>query len=293
MENNVECIEIVLKYIEEHLYDETMNLDTIAKQIGYSKYHVHRMFSAIVKLPVHKYIQRRRLSEAAKMLVYTDSTILDIALSLHYETHRSFAKEFKKMYSCSPNSYRKRKDYIPLQVRYDVHHTQFHGNVIQDVRKEDSEEIHLIAYMERTKKGFHMIGKCWREVHKHKHSISHRMDDDFLIGVNDYHDCNFEDDVRDFTYIAGAQVSSVEQIPKHMYAYTLPASMYIVFTFRGKNEDSMQPAVEYIYQEYFPNSNLQLNEHAIYDFVKYGERIDEHGLSEIQYWVPIKEEKAE
>ncbi|KPI52521.1 AraC family transcriptional regulator [Clostridioides difficile] len=49
----------------------------------------------------------------------------------------------------------------------------------------------------------------------------------------------------------------------------------------------MQNVVEYIYEEWFPNSSCQFNENNLYDFVKYGEKVDENGLSEIQFWVPI------
>lgn len=72
-----------------------------------------------------------------------------------------------------------------------------------------------------------------------------------------------------------------------MKKFILPKSNYIVFTFIGKNEDSMQNVVEYIYQEWFLNSSCQFNENNLYDFVKYGEKTDENGLSEIQFWVPI------
>jgi len=71
-----------------------------------------------------------------------------------------------------------------------------------------------------------------------------------------------------------------------MKAFTLPPSRYAVFSFRGKNEDSLQPMAKYIYQEWFPNSTCRFNERNPYDFAKYGEAADELGRSEIQFWVP-------
>jgi len=67
----------------------------------------------------------------------------------------------------------------------------------------------------------------------------------------------------------------------------LPNSKYIVFNFRAKSKDSLQPVVEYIYKEWLPQSTCQLNENAKYDFAKYCETIDEDGKSLIEYWVPI------
>ena len=49
----------------------------------------------------------------------------------------------------------------------------------------------------------------------------------------------------------------------------------------------MEPVVEYVYKEWFPSSTCTFNENNPYDFAKYGEAVDDQGMSEIQYWVPI------
>lgn len=67
----------------------------------------------------------------------------------------------------------------------------------------------------------------------------------------------------------------------------LSASKYIVFSFRAKCEDSLQPVADYIYKEWFPQSSCQLNENARYDTAKYGEHADKDGKSLIEYWIPI------
>ena len=45
--NNIDTIQEVVDYIEEHL-DETLNLDSISGKMHYSKYHLSRMFVSIV-----------------------------------------------------------------------------------------------------------------------------------------------------------------------------------------------------------------------------------------------------
>ena len=77
MNFELETIKKVVDYIEENLNDE-LNLDKIAEKAGYSKFHLHRIFSKIVGETIHKYIQKRRLTEAARKLVYTDESIIDI-----------------------------------------------------------------------------------------------------------------------------------------------------------------------------------------------------------------------
>ena len=72
-----------------------------------------------------------------------------------------------------------------------------------------------------------------------------------------------------------------------MEVFRLPPGRYVVFYWRGKNEDSLQRVAEYVYQEWFPLSTCRFSENNPYDFVMYGEETDEHGESDIQYWVPI------
>ena len=124
-------------------------------------------------------------------------------------------------------------------------------------------------------------------MHKNKYKIENRTDRKFLIGVNDYSMFDNEGNKPVFTYIAAAQVNSLKSMPNGMKAFTLPSSRYVVFYFKGKNEGSLQPVVEYIYREWFPNSTCVFNESNLYDFVKYGEDVDENGESEIQFWVPV------
>ena len=80
MPGNIKNIIEVIDYIETHL-QEKLDLETVAKAVHYSKYHLHRMFTGMVGLTIHDYVQRRQLTEAAKLLVLSDRPILEIALS--------------------------------------------------------------------------------------------------------------------------------------------------------------------------------------------------------------------
>lgn len=288
MNDNLHEIERIIDYIEAHLLEEKLDLDTVSQEIGYSKYHLHRMFTSVVGLTFHHYLQRRRLTEAARMLVFTDKPIIEIALCAGYDTQQSFSRGFKDMFRHSPTFFRKHRDFIPLQLKYDISNREkLRGDMITDVKTVEEDAIYLIGYSGSTKNGFHIIGRCWRLLHKNKYKIENRTDRKFLIGVNDYSMFDNEGNKPVFTYIASAQVNSLKSIPNGMKAFALPPSKYVVFYFKGKNEDSLQPVVEYIYREWFPNSTCVFNESNLYDFVKYGEDVDENGESEIQFWVPV------
>lgn len=106
-----------IDYIESHLH-EKLDLETVAGAVHYSKYHLHRMFTGTVGLTIHDYVRRRQLTEAAKLLVLSDKSILEIALSAGYESQQSFTDIFKAMYKKSPDRYRAEEEFYPLQLRY-------------------------------------------------------------------------------------------------------------------------------------------------------------------------------
>ena len=74
------------------------------------------MFTDTAGLTIRAYIRRRRLTEAAKLLVFSDRPILEIALSAGYESQQSFTDIFKAMYKTSPAEFRGEENFYPLQL---------------------------------------------------------------------------------------------------------------------------------------------------------------------------------
>lgn len=122
--NNLETVISVIEYIENNL-GEKISLDSIAKNIHYSKYYLHRIFTREIGITVHNYILRRKLTEAAKELVFTNKTILEISLGAGYESQQAFSFVFKEMYKKSPNKFREDKEFYPLQLPYSLHNCGF------------------------------------------------------------------------------------------------------------------------------------------------------------------------
>lgn len=118
MENqNVIRVETVIDYIESHL-DGKLNLETVADAVHYSKYHLHRLFTAATGLTIHDYVQRRQLTEAAKLLVFSEKPVIEIAFICGYESQQAFSSAFKAMYKLPPAEYREKRVFYPLQLRF-------------------------------------------------------------------------------------------------------------------------------------------------------------------------------
>ena len=120
MEHQVINIEMVIDYIENNL-DGKIDLETVANEIHYSKYHLHRMFTSTVGMTIHDYVQRRQLTEAAKLLVFSDKPIIEITFICGYESQQAFSSIFKSMYKIPPAEYRDNCEFYPLQLRFTLH----------------------------------------------------------------------------------------------------------------------------------------------------------------------------
>lgn len=117
MKDHIADIEKVIEYIESHL-DGKLDLEKVTEASRYSKYHLHRMFADTVGMTIHDYVQRRQLTESAKLLVFSDKLVIDVALICGYESQQAFSTAFKSMYKMPPAEYREKRVFYPLQLRF-------------------------------------------------------------------------------------------------------------------------------------------------------------------------------
>lgn len=116
-EQQVDIVMKAITYIEEHLGNKC-ELSIVAEAIHYSKFYLHRIFKNTVGLTIHEYANRRQLTEAARLLVFTDISIIQIAIGSGYESQQAFTSIFKEMYKITPLEYREKESFYPLQLPF-------------------------------------------------------------------------------------------------------------------------------------------------------------------------------
>lgn len=95
-----------ISYIESNLMEE-IQLDVFPAVIGYSKFHLLRIFRKETGKSIGEYIRLRRLTMAAMLLLNSDETILTIAFLFHFQSQEAFTRAFKEVYAVPPGKYRK------------------------------------------------------------------------------------------------------------------------------------------------------------------------------------------
>jgi len=96
----------VISSLEQHLLEE-WQLEDYAVRIGYSKFHLSRLFKQETGITIGDYIRKRRLATAAMYLLYSDESIIHIAFDLQFQSQEAFTRSFKELYQLPPGKYRK------------------------------------------------------------------------------------------------------------------------------------------------------------------------------------------
>lgn len=118
----------IISYIEEHL-EEELSLEKIAGVLHYSRYYAARAFKESTGTTLHKYIQGRRLDEAARKLAQTRQPIIEVALGAGYGSQQAFTQAFRLEYRCTPQEYRRMGVFLPRQSRLtDKYPTSYLGS---------------------------------------------------------------------------------------------------------------------------------------------------------------------
>ncbi|SDN64430.1 GNAT family N-acetyltransferase [Acetanaerobacterium elongatum] len=139
---HLETVTAAIHYIEEHLMCEKIDLDIVADAVHYSKYHLHHIFTDTVGLTIHDYIQRRQLTEAAKLLIFSDKPIIEIAVLAGYDSQQAFSNVFKVMYKQSPYHFRRNEVFYPLQLEYNF---KEHNEMPEAVQRNAAREIRFVS----------------------------------------------------------------------------------------------------------------------------------------------------
>lgn len=95
----------ICDYIGAHC-TEKLTLDFIANLAGFSKYHFTRLFKQFTNISFYKYLNKKRIETAEKLLLNPDYSITDIALNSGFSNLSSFIRMFKIIKNCTPTEFR-------------------------------------------------------------------------------------------------------------------------------------------------------------------------------------------
>ncbi|MAM61947.1 AraC family transcriptional regulator [Maritimibacter sp. UBA3975] len=100
----------------DHVYDNLdgdLSLDTLAEVAALSRFHFHRVFTAVTGETLAYFIRRVRLHRAAMELLSGDLPVAEVAAKMGYDNTRSFSRTFRDAFGRTPSEFRSHARTLP------------------------------------------------------------------------------------------------------------------------------------------------------------------------------------
>ncbi len=98
-------MENILRYIDEH-YMEDLSLSGLANEYFLAPTYLAKKFKDKTGQTVIQYLEKRRISSAKDLLIFSDRSISEIASMTGYNDSNYFARSFKKICGITPSEFR-------------------------------------------------------------------------------------------------------------------------------------------------------------------------------------------
>ncbi|SCB09575.1 transcriptional regulator, AraC family [Bradyrhizobium shewense] len=95
----------VMQYVEENL-NVRITLQELATVAGLSRMHFAAQFRAAVGVRPHEYLLKRRIARAQELLAQADASLVDVALTVGFQTQAHFTTVFKRFTGDTPHQWR-------------------------------------------------------------------------------------------------------------------------------------------------------------------------------------------
>ncbi len=96
---------LCFEYVYNHL-NEKITLDDVASELHLSAPYLSKLFHKETGTTISRYITKKRIETAGRMLLYSDYEAADIANFLAFSSHSHFIQAFKRETGFTPREYR-------------------------------------------------------------------------------------------------------------------------------------------------------------------------------------------
>lgn len=98
----------LILYITEH-FCEPLSLELLSKELGVCRFYLSRIFTKVLHIGFHEYVNALRVNHAKKMLLGSQDNILDIAMQCGFQSQQTFNRVFKENCGMTPAAYRRQE----------------------------------------------------------------------------------------------------------------------------------------------------------------------------------------
>ena len=280
MTNYRAAIEQAEAYIESRI-QESLTLEQIAGEIGYSPYHFSRIFLAYHDITVMDYVRKRKLSLASQG-IQQGQKVLDMALKYGFETASGFSKAFRRQYQVAPTQYEPKFTHELLNVQIkEIPSFNVAGYSAQlETNDELAPQNRAGYWYDLNENASYWEARLYEELNPPKHGE---------VGIF------LPTENNQIRYVLGVIVTDFTQATPDMECFQVPGGAFAIFTTppadMTKDPENLTRATKSlwksIYGQWFLDSGYTFDE-SRFDFEFYDERAHYRADAVMEIWVPIK-----
>lgn len=95
---------------------EEISLKKLSEKMGYSEYHMSRIFHKLSGMQFREYVRKRKLTFALLDVRDTSVGFMEIALNYGFQSQEAFTRAFREAYGVPPGEYRKNPKPVSLRT---------------------------------------------------------------------------------------------------------------------------------------------------------------------------------
>ncbi len=251
-------IKDALQYIEDHLL-EVEGADELASHLAISSSYLQQGFQIMTEHTISEYIRNRRLYQAARDLMTSDTKITDIALKYGYDNSASFSKAFTRFHEASPSEVRKGtkrpRAFFPIQIAITIR-----GGQSLDVEIVEKEAFRAVGFMgEYTPENSTDIAKRWKDINRLRDELKLRQPEtplEMALLAHNIGSCGVTEypaNKGPYRYLFGGIYRGGE-VPSEMQVYEIRKGTWAVFNCVGKLPDAMEEINDLIWNHWVPDN---------------------------------------
>lgn len=115
-----ELVDRCVDYMQEHIADDSLTVDSLAEAMGISAGYLSRTFKAQMSVSPWQYFDGLRMRQACALLRGTELRIQDILSACGYVDKTNFMRKFKAQYGMTPMEYRQANSTAAYQEQKEI-----------------------------------------------------------------------------------------------------------------------------------------------------------------------------
>lgn len=247
-------IQAVEDYIHAHL-DESIDLNRLADIACLSPYHWHRVYRALQGETVHSTVSRLCLQQAARLLVSSELSLVQVARRAGYSALPSFSRAFKSAYGSSPGQYRNSGPHTIYQSNLSEGGV---GDLCVVVRDQPDYQCVAVSHTG----SYSAVDRAFSTLFRKLSTPGSMTEAVQMIGVY-FDDPAMLDESKLESLACAAGVSPAMQ-PHDLDTWHIQGGMHAVLRHHG-SYDGLDSAYDWLFGQWLPNSGHDPQDQPVYE----------------------------